>query len=170
MHLYFKAVLAALFLTIIVISSGCFSDTETCNYELNLAGVDESQLEEDIAAIDAYLAENNIEDVQEHSSGLRYVINESGSGKTAELCSQVTVNYQGQLMSDGTIFDQSQSPVTFPLRNLIYGWQIGIPLIQSGGSTTFYIPSVYAYGSRGSGESIPPNANLIFEIDLISVQ
>lgn len=170
MHLYFKAVLAALFLTIIVFSSGCFSNSDECTYELNLAGVDSTQLEEDITAIDTYLTENNIENVQEHTSGLRYVINETGSGKTPDLCSQVTVNYQGQLMDDGTIFDQSQNPVTFPLRNLIYGWQIGIPLLQSGGSITLFIPSVYAYGSRGSGESIPPNANLIFEIDLISIQ
>ena len=169
MRLYFKAVLAALFLTIIVISSGCFSNTDECNYELNLAGVDSAQLEEDIAAIDTYISENNIDNVQEHSSGLRYVIDEQGTGELPELCSQVTVNYQGRLMSDGTVFDQSQNPVTFPLRNLIYGWQIGIPLLQSGGSITLYIPSVYAYGSRGSGESIPPNANLIFEISLINV-
>jgi len=170
MRLYFKAVLAALFLTIIIISSGCFGNTDDCNYELNLTGIDSTQLEEDITAIDAYLSENNIENVQEHESGLRYVINEQGTGENPELCSQVTVNYQGQLMSDGTVFDQSQNPVTFPLRNLIYGWQIGIPLLQAGGSITLYIPSVYAYGSRGSGESIPPNANLIFEIDLVNTQ
>lgn len=170
MRLYIKAVLAVLFLSIIVFSSGCFSNSDDCNYELNLSGVDSTQLEEDINAIDAYLSENNIENVQEHSSGLRYVINKQGSGKTPGLCSQVSVNYQGKLMSDGTTFDQSQNPVTFPLRNLIYGWQIGIPLLQSGGSITLYIPSAYGYGSRGSGESIPPNANLIFEIDLISVQ
>lgn len=169
MRLYFKAVLAALFLGIIILSSGCFSNTDECNYELNLAGIDSTQLEEDITVIDAYLSENNIENVQEHESGLRYVINEQGTGDFPKLCSQVTVNYQGQLMSDGTVFDQSQNPVTFPLRNLVYGWQIGIPLLQAGGSITLYIPSVYAYGSRGSGESIPPNANLIFEISLINV-
>lgn len=169
MRLYFKAVLAALFLGIIILSSGCFSNTDECNYELNLAGIDSTQLEEDITVIDAYLSENNIENVQEHESGLRYVINEQGTGENPKLCSQVTVNYQGKLMSDGTVFDQSQNPVTFPLRNLIYGWQIGIPLLQTGGSITLYIPSVYAYGSRGSGESIPPNANLIFEISLINV-
>ena len=170
MRLYFKAVLAALFLGIIILSSGCFSNTDECNYELNLSGVNNSQLEKDISAIDAYLADNNIENVQEHSSGVRYVIHEEGSGEFPGLCNQVSVNYQGQLMSDGTVFDQSQNPVTFPLRNLIYGWQIGIPLIQPGGSITLYIPSVYAYGSRGSGESIPPNANLIFEIDLLNTQ
>jgi FKBP-type peptidyl-prolyl cis-trans isomerase len=170
MRLYFKAVLAALFLTIIVISSGCFSNSDECNYELNLAGVDSAQLEEDIAAIDTYISENNIENVQIHSSGLRYVINEQGSGNFPDLCGQVTVNYQGQLMNDGTVFDQSQNPVTFPLRNLIYGWQIGIPILKSGGSITLYIPSVYAYGSRGSGESIPPNANLIFDVELINTK
>lgn len=170
MRLYFKAILAILFLTIIVLSSGCRNNSDECNYDLNLAGVDATQLEEDITAIDAYLSENNIGNVQEHSSGLRYVINEQGSGKTPGLCNQVSVNYLGKLMSDGTTFDQSQSPVTFPLRNLIYGWQIGIPLLQSGGSITLYIPSVYAYGSSGSGESIPPNANLIFEVELVDVQ
>ncbi|MTI22042.1 hypothetical protein E1176_13510 [Fulvivirga sp. RKSG066] len=102
-------------------------------------------------------------------NGLRYVINASGEGSNPNICNSVTVNYVGKLMSNGSVFDKSSNPVTFPLSALITGWQIGIPLIASGGEVTLYIPSVYAYGSRGSG-SIPPNANLIFDIDLLEVK
>jgi len=59
--------------------------------------------------------------------------------------------------------------VVFSLQNLVKGWQIGIPLLKAGGSGIFLLPSAMGYGTSGSG-SIPPNAVLIFEIDLVSVQ
>lgn len=130
--------------------------------------VNQTQLEADIAAIDDYLAENEI-DAQTHPSGLRYVITAQGEGNTPTLCDNVIVTYEGSLLSNGEVFDGTDDPVNFPLNALITGWKIGIPLVQSGGSITLYIPSGFGYGSQGSGEAIPPNSNLIFEIALTSV-
>ncbi len=146
------------------------SDDSGCNQKPNTA-VNQAQLQLDIDEIEAYLSENNIE-AQVHESGLRYVINEPGDGNTATLCDQITVRYEGRLMSDGSVFDDSDGKnVAFPLplSRLIIGWQVGIPLIEEGGSITLYVPSSYGYGSRGAGDDIPPNSNLIFEVSLAKV-
>ncbi|WP_018127297.1 FKBP-type peptidyl-prolyl cis-trans isomerase [Balneola vulgaris] len=147
--------------------TGCLRNSG-CDVDVN-TNVDQAQLESDIAAIDAYIEENQIQNVQTDPTGIRYVITTEGSGTAPDLCSTVGVNYVGKLMSNGNIFDESDRTVAFPLSNLIAGWQIGIPKIKSGGSITLYIPSGYAYGPRQVG-SIPANSNLIFEIDLIGVQ
>lgn len=139
-----------------------------CGQKPNTA-VNQDQLQLDIEAIENYLTENNIE-AQVHESGLRYVINEPGDGKTATLCDQITISYEGRLLSDGSVFDDSDGKnVAFPLDRLITGWQVGIPLIEEGGSITLYVPSSYGYGSRGAGDDIPPHANLIFEVSLVKV-
>jgi len=131
--------------------------------------VSESQLEADIEAIDAHLAENSIE-AQIDESGIRYVINSQGSGKSPSLCNFVTVSYQGKRLSDGFVFDESDGDVAFSLAGrLITGWKLGVPLLKEGGTITLYIPSVYGYGSRGAGDNIPANTNLIFEISLVKV-
>lgn len=138
-----------------------------CDIKPNL-NVSESQLEKDIDAIETYLTDNNIE-AEVHKSGIRYVINSQGDGKKPTVCNQVTVSYQGRLLADGSIFDNSEGAIAFGLDRLIPGWQVGLPLIKEGGNITLYIPSVYGYGSRGSGNSIPPNSNLIFDINLVRV-
>jgi FKBP-type peptidyl-prolyl cis-trans isomerase len=87
--------------------------------------------------------------------------------------SKLTVNYTGRFLN-GKIFDQSKAtssglpaPFQTPLSNLIQGWQIVFSqYVAKGGKATFYLPSGLAYGSKGSG-SIPPNSNLIFEVELI---
>mgnify|MGYP006246716607 FL=1 len=82
--------------------------------------------------------------------------------------SSVTVVYVGKL-TDGTIFDQSNLlGATFPLANVIQGWQEGIPLFREGGSGMLLIPSSLGYGSQSVG-NIPANSVLIFEISLIHV-
>lgn len=98
-------------------------------------------------------------------SGIFYVISSPGSSQHPTTSSTVTVNYKGYLL-DGTVFDQ-QNNVTFPLADLIKGWQQGIPLIGTGGTIKLIIPSGLGYGSAGSG-SVPPNAVLVFDITLIS--
>lgn len=153
-----------LFILVLFISS-CNDD---CGLEPNL-NVDQDQLERDIRSIDAYLSENGIE-AEEHPSGIRYVISDRGEGPRPSLCNQVTVTYEGRLIRNGDAFDSAREPVSFGLENLIPGWQIGIPLIARGGRITLYIPSVYAYGERGSGSAIPPNSNLQFEIRLVFVR
>lgn len=149
--------------------NGCESTVDNdsgCELTPNLE-VDQDQLNEDIEEIDAYLEENNIE-AQVDPSGLRYVISQQGEGESATLCDQVSVTYVGTLLSDGSQFDATSDPFTFILAGLITGWQIGIPLIQPGGSMTLYIPSVYGYGAAGT-QGIPGDANIVFEIDLVEV-
>jgi FKBP-type peptidyl-prolyl cis-trans isomerase FkpA len=127
---------------------------------------DEGQDELDDQIIQDYLNQNNI-DALEHESGLYYVIEEEGTGGHPDLNSMVEVLYVGSL-TNGNVFDETtgNSPVSFPLQNLIEGWQIGIPLLQKGGAGTFFIPSRLGYGSTAH-YGIPANSVLIFEITLV---
>lgn len=144
----------------------------SCDPEPNLTNVDEEQLALDIAAIDEYLLENNI-DAETHPSGLRYQIIEEGEPETNPgVCQAVYIQYEGKLMSTGEVFDKTfpNQSVTFTLKSLILGWQIGVPLIGTGGKIVLYIPSQLGYGKSGSTGKIPPNSNLIFTIELVDVQ
>jgi len=138
---------------------------------LTLAGCNKdngmSQAEKDEILIEDYLADNNIT-AEEHESGLYFRIDDAGTGPMPTINDEVEVRYKGYLL-DGTVFDQTQgnSTIEFPLANLIPAWQIGIPLISSGGSITLFSPSSLAYGNRQVG-SIPANSVLVFEIDLVS--
>jgi len=104
------------------------------------------------------------------ASGIYYIMTAVGTGSAPTAASTVEVKYRGSLIS-GTVFDQTATDKTFTyaLSGLIKGWQIGIPLMKTGGKATFYIPSGLGYGSSGIG-SIPPNSVLIFDIELISVK
>jgi FKBP-type peptidyl-prolyl cis-trans isomerase len=126
----------------------------------------EEQLQIDLEAIDKYLADNNITAVK-NSSGLRYVITQAGTGPKPNFTNIITVKYSGRLLTTGEVFDQAINPVSFPLTSLIQGWQIAFPLLNKGSKATLYVPSGLGYGTRGSGASIPPNANLIFDVELI---
>ena len=127
----------------------------------------EQQLQKDIGKIEDYLAKNNLT-AESTASGLHYIITKEGTGGNPSLSSTVTVNYVGKLLKNENIFDQTNgSPATFPLKNLIQGWQEGIPLLKKGGKGTFFIPSALGYGPYGSGD-IPANAPLIFEIELVN--
>lgn len=126
----------------------------------------EKQLALDTVAIDAYLASKKIVAIKD-PSGLRYVITRKGSGTGPSVENSVKVNYKGMLMTNGEIFDQSASPVEFPLSNLIRGWQVGFPLLSRGAKATLYIPSSLGYGAAGSPPVIPPDSNLIFEVELV---
>lgn len=120
----------------------------------------------EVANLKNYLDANSIIATQD-TRGFFYTIADAGSGDKPTSCSGVTVNYTGKL-TNGTTFDDGTN-VSFYLSQLIIGWQEGIPLIAPGGTITLYLPPSLAYGSSGSGSSIPPNANLIFVIDLKSV-
>lgn len=157
-----------LFLFAFVFFSGCLKNNEECQFEVSYAA-NQEQLQGDIAAIDEYLLQNNIE-AQVHESGIRYVIQDAGGSTSPTLCNLVAVTYKGSRLNDGFVFDETEDPLLFPLNNLIRGWQIGIPLIQEGGSITLYIPSSFGYGATGAGDRIPPYTNLIFEIDLLDVR
>ncbi len=127
-----------------------------------------NQFETNRQLIEAYLEENQLT-AREHSSGLFYIIDEPGSGGSPNVNSEVLVNYKGYLL-DGSVFDETYgTPRTFFLRQVIQGWQIGIPLLQKGGKGRFFIPSYLAYGAT-SRPGIPPNSILIFETELINFQ
>jgi peptidyl-prolyl cis-trans isomerase A (cyclophilin A) len=108
------------------------------------------------------------------ASGLRYQFIQKGNGKKAENGKTVSVHYSGQL-EDGKVFDSSyarKKPIEFPLGrgNVIEGWDEGIALLQVGDKARFVIPSHLGYGSRGAGGAIPPNATLIFDVELMDVK
>jgi peptidyl-prolyl cis-trans isomerase A (cyclophilin A) len=107
-------------------------------------------------------------------SGLRYQFIQKGDGKKAENGKTVSVHYTGQL-EDGKVFDSSyprKKPIEFPLGkgNVIEGWDEGIALLKVGDKARFVIPSHLGYGSRGAGGAIPPNATLIFDVELMDVK
>ncbi len=126
----------------------------------------EGQIVLDTLAIDSYLATNKVNAVK-GPSGLRYVIKRMGKGAKPSLSSVVTFKYRGTLMDNGVEFDQSQTPVEYPLNRLIQGWQILFQLFPKGTSATLYIPSSLGYGPTGYQPGIPPNANLVFEVELV---
>ena len=107
-------------------------------------------------------------------SGLRYQILQEGSGLKAEKGKTVSVHYKGQL-SDGTVFDSSykrNEPIDFPLGvgQVIKGWDEGIQLLKVGDKARLVIPSNLGYGSQGAGGVIPPNATLIFDVELMDIK
>ncbi|HLV70788.1 MAG TPA: peptidylprolyl isomerase [Xanthomarina sp.] len=110
---------------------------------------------------------------EETESGLRYQILQKGTGKQAEKGKTVSVHYKGQL-ADGTVFDSSykrKQPLEFPVGvgQVIPGWDEGIQLLQVGDKARLVIPSDLGYGSRGAGGVIPPDATLIFDVELMEV-
>ena len=122
------------------------------------------QAETDHQIIEAYAKANNL-DGQFTNSGLYYVIVTPGSDNHPTLNSRVTVDYKGYFL-DGTTFDQGTN-ISFPLTNVIPGWQEGIQLIGSEGKIILIIPSGLAYGST-QYKSIPANSVLGFDITLHS--
>lgn len=107
-------------------------------------------------------------------SGLRYKMIQNGSGKKAEKGKTVSVHYQGAL-PNGKVFDSSytrKKPIEFPLGKgyVIEGWDEGIALLQVGDKARFVIPPYLGYGSAGAGGVIPPDATLVFDVELIDVK
>tara|TARA_R110000868_G_scaffold259361_5_gene517289 strand:+ start:52862 stop:53395 length:534 start_codon:yes stop_codon:yes gene_type:complete len=167
-----------LILTSSLLITGC---RDKCDSEPNL-DVDQDQLAIDVAKIDAYLEtkraeiEANGNTIEIHPSGIRYVIKRKGTGDRPKICDDITVTYEGKVISTGFSFDKSTNLTSIDLGNTITGWQIGLPLIKDGGGDetgriTLYIPSVYGYGATGRTTSgIPSNANLQFEVLLFDIR
>ncbi len=107
-------------------------------------------------------------------SGLRYQIIQEGNGKKANKGDQISVHYKGQLI-DGTVFDSSykrNQPLDFTvgIGQVIAGWDEGLQLLKVGDKARLVIPSNLAYGSQGAGGVIPPDAPLIFDVELMDVK
>lgn len=108
------------------------------------------------------------------ASGLRYQIIQKGNGARAAKGKNVSVHYKGAL-ANGQVFDSSytrKKPIDFPLGkgHVIEGWDEGIALLQVGDKARFVIPPHLGYGSRGAGGVIPPNAILVFDVELVDVK
>ncbi|HEV7351414.1 FKBP-type peptidyl-prolyl cis-trans isomerase [Telluribacter sp.] len=132
-------------------------------------GVDEKVIEE-------YVAKNNMQGkVQKTESGLRYIVQEEGTGATPSQGDVVKVHYTGKLL-DGTVFDSSREnpqtngqPIDFQVGvgMVIPGWEEGIMMMKKGGKRTLIIPSGLAYGQEGSPGAIPPSSVLLFDVELV---
>jgi len=122
---------------------------------------------------EAFLAENQKkEGVKTLPSGLQYRVIQAGTGKSPKATDEVTAHYRGTLI-DGTEFDSSYrrgKPETLPIGGVIAGWTEALQLMQEGAKWQLFVPSNLAYGERGAGRDIGPQATLIFEIELISIQ
>ncbi|MBL7848397.1 MAG: FKBP-type peptidyl-prolyl cis-trans isomerase [Cyclobacteriaceae bacterium] len=140
----------------------------------------EDQMKKDLKYIDKYLEENNITTIKDET-GLRLKIDNAGSGVPMTIDARgLVVKYTGKFFN-GAVFAQStlnsaglpepfrgRTGELLPLKDMIEAWQITFTkYVAKGGKATIYVPSGLAYGHTGSG-TIPPNANLIFEVELIN--
>ncbi|MGI9113421.1 MAG: hypothetical protein DLM52_03160 [Chthoniobacterales bacterium] len=120
-----------------------------------------------------FLADNKSKpDVKTTASGLQYKMLKEGSGSPPKAGDTVEVNYRGTLI-DGTEFDSSYKrgqPATFPVNQVIKGWTEALQLMKPGSKYELFIPPNLAYGERGAGGDIGPNATLKFEVELLNVK
>ncbi len=150
----------------------CLSVSSEADYKKKLEDKKQKQLVEDDKALQDYFAKNNLKPTKT-ASGLYYTINQPGSGPNATTGKVVSMDYTGKLM-DGRTFDSNvdsnfhhKQEFKFPAGGgrVIAGWDEGVMLLNKGAKATFYIPSSLAYGPNSMG-IIPPNANLIFDVEV----
>ena len=106
------------------------------------------------------------------SSGLRYQVLKEGTGAKPSITDTVVTHYHGTFL-DGSVFDSSVdrgAPATFPVNGVIRGWTEALQLMSVGSKWRLVIPPDLAYGKRGAGRLIPPNATLIFEVELLDIR
>lgn len=111
---------------------------------------------------------NPISNVEE----LQIIDSVVGTGDEVLAGATITAHYTGALAKDGTIFQSSHDfgdPVTFGLDQVIAGWTQGVPGMKVGGVRRLIIPSVMAYGSARAAANIPPNSDLVFDIELVAI-
>ncbi|MBI1921266.1 MAG: FKBP-type peptidyl-prolyl cis-trans isomerase [Geobacter sp.] len=106
------------------------------------------------------------------SSGMVYIPIKDGKGKPPRAANTVEVNYRGTL-TNGREFDSSykrNQSISFPLTGVIPCWTEGVQMMKVGGKAKLVCPPELAYGSRGAGSAVPPNATLIFEVELLDIK
>ena len=145
----------------IAVFSGC-KKQKGCDYNECAIKAPDSEIQ----AVQSYLASKGITNAVQHCSGMFYVIENPGTGKTPNACSSINANYRGSL-TNGTVFDQGT--YTSGLDGVIPGWRNGIPKIAEGGFIHLYIPPTLGYGPYAQGP-IPANSILVFDVTLNSVQ
>lgn len=133
-----------------------------------MSGKIDKQKEEGIAFLQSNKTKEGVVELPE---GLQYLVIKEGTGPQPLVTDSVRAHYKGSLLN-GKEFDNSfkrGQPFSAPLRSLIKGWQIALPLMKEGSHWRLWIPSELAYGDRGAGSDIPGGATLIFEVELISI-
>lgn len=128
----------------------------------------DTQKQEGAAFLEANKSKPGIIELPE---GIQYEVIKEGTGPQPAISDSVKAHYKGSLLN-GKEFDSSfkrNQPFSAPLRSLIKGWQIALPMMKEGSHWRLWIPSDLAYGDRGAGADIPGGATLIFEIELISI-
>jgi FKBP-type peptidyl-prolyl cis-trans isomerase FklB len=153
-------------------------------YRETMAAFQKEMMEKQVAAAkaaaeqnkkegEAFLAENGKKKgVVTLPSGMQYKVIKSGKGKTPTSGDTVETHYRGTLI-DGTEFDSSYKrgqTATFPVSGVIPGWTEALQKMKEGDKWQLFIPPNLAYGERGAGRDIGPNATLIFEVELIAVK
>jgi FKBP-type peptidyl-prolyl cis-trans isomerase FkpA len=139
---------------------------------INLFGHIDSiqQHQTDIKLIEDAIASGKI-DTKSNEQGVYYTIMKEGTGRQVSLNDTVTVNYRLRLLNDTAIIQETKDkPATFPLKRLIKGWQIGVPLCKVGGKIKLVLPSDLAYSIRTRAADIPPNSILVFEIEVLDAK
>ena len=137
-------------------------------YQKRIAAKKEAEKKKNIESINAFLKE----DLKKTATGLAYKVIKAGEGDMPKATDTVTVHYTGYL-TDGSKFDSSVDrgqPASFPLNGVIKGWTEGLQLMKIGAKYRFKIPPELGYGASGAGGSIPPNATLIFDVELIAIR
>lgn len=125
--------------------------------------IDKGKIENDIAS--------GKTDVKNNAEGVYYKMIKDGTGRQVSVMDTVTVNYRLTLFNDTAVVQETKdNPATFPLKGLIKGWQIGVPLCKVGGKIKLVIPSDFAYSIRTRAAKIPPNSILVFEIEVLDAK
>lgn len=148
-------------------------------YKKTQAADFEKQKGADAKIIENYVAKNGLTGkAQKTESGVYYVVTQPGAGPTPNRGDLVSVHYTGKLLN-GKVFDGSRvnpqaqgKPIQFPIGvgQVIPGWDEGVMKLHKGEKATLVIPSVMAYGPRGSSPAIPPNSVLVFDVELVDFQ
>jgi FKBP-type peptidyl-prolyl cis-trans isomerase FklB len=119
-----------------------------------------------------FLAKNKTRaGVKVRPSGLQYEVLRAGNGASPKATDTVKVHYEGTLLN-GTVFDSSvkrKEPAVFPVNRVIPGWTEAMQMMKVGDKWRLFIPSELAYGARGAGHDIGPNAVLIFDVELLGI-
>lgn len=152
-----KSQLSIALLLIVIIVSSCKDD------ELSLL----DRFNRENQEIDEYINSKNLIRETDVNEGLRYVVNDEGSGLSARRPDTVRVSYK-TILFDTEEQVKEELNVTLKLDDQLDGWRVLVPEIETGGSITMFIPSLYAYGSEGA-ENVPPNSIIIVELELHEV-
>ena len=143
------------------------------NEEQLMAVLREALMQKKSASGESFMEENAARpEVTTTASGLQYEVLIEGTGPMPSATDTVVTHYHGTL-TDGTVFDSSVergSPASFPVNRVIAGWTEALQMMGVGSKWRLVIPPDLAYGERGAGAAIPPNATLVFEVELLEIQ